>query len=117
MSAYTDHVLVQPGGALWRLAAPLAWDIGKKGSGLTFVVPAGFASDLASVPWYARWLFNPADPRFAKASILHDAMLADPNFSRLTAAAEFAQALAADEVRVWRCVVMGLAVLVHTLRR
>ena len=72
MSAYTDHVAIEPDGRLWRLFAPLRWEVGRKGSGLWYVVPAGAETDLASIPAAVRWWLNPADARFAKAAILRD---------------------------------------------
>lgn len=118
MSAFTDHLAISPApGGRWQLDAPLAWEIGRKGSGLVFTVPAGFVTDLASIPALVRWWLNPADARFAKASILHDAMLADPEFSRATASAEFHGALLANGVTRLKAVIMASVVLVWTVAR
>lgn len=111
MSFYTEYVTLSPVPSGWCLTSILKWEIGKLGSGLFFDVAPGFISDLATIPIWARPFFNPADPLFAKAAILHDAMLADPDFSRVTAAAEFFEALRADRVSEWRAMIMGLAVL------
>lgn len=116
MSFYTDRVFLEPTPTGWILATELRWDIGRKGSGNTFTIAAGFYSDLSSIPWWIRWLFNPADPKYAKAGILHDGMLALEDYSRVTAASEFAQALRAEGVAKWRCAVMGFAVLLYTTR-
>lgn len=35
-------------------------------------VEAYFETDLGSIPWWLRWLFNPADPRYARAFVTHD---------------------------------------------
>lgn len=35
-------------------------------------VPAGYVTDLAQIPWFARWLFQVEDPRYRRAAILHD---------------------------------------------
>ena len=112
MSGYTDHFAIIPDLTTdrWTLVNPLVWDIGKKASGLQVVVPSGFKSDLATIPWFVRWLFRTADPRYAKASVLHDWLLASGH-SPITAAAEFTVALKADGVSNWRAIIMGLAVL------
>lgn len=114
MSAYTDQVVISPLGTLWTLDAPLQWELLRKGSGIVISVPAGFQTDLASIPWWARWLFNPEAPAYAKAAILHDFLLADANNSRAEAAAVFHDALKADGVSSWRAVVMTLAVWAWT---
>lgn len=110
MSDYTNHLLITPDGAFWRLEQILVWEIGKKGSNLKVIIPVGFNSDLATIPWFARWLFKTSNAKYAKAAILHDYMLLN-EFSPITAAAEFAQALKADGVSNWRAIIMGLAVL------
>lgn len=117
MSDYTDKVVLTPSGKDWRLISEVRWEIGRKGSGYWFVVPAGRVSDLASIPWYLRWLFDRGDARLAKASIVHDEMLRNPTFSRITAAAEFAMMLLADKVDKWAVGAMGLGVLYHTTRK
>jgi hypothetical protein len=99
---------------LWALAAPLPFEAGKKGSGLLITVPAGFTSDLATIPRFARWWLNPADARFAKAAILHDYLLSQ-GYSPAFAAAVFYEALLADGVEPWRAKVMGLAVVCGTV--
>jgi len=38
------------------------------------VVPAGFVTDLISVPWYVRWLINPTGPG-KEAAVVHDFLL------------------------------------------
>lgn len=112
MSAFTSSTAIEPlPDGRWRLAAPLAWEIGREGSGLAFVAPAGFTTDLASIPAFARGLFDRGDARIAKAAILHDAMIADTGWSGATAAAEFHGALIACGVKAWKATVMALAVL------
>lgn len=114
MSAFTEQVVISPAGSLWTLDSPLQWELLRKGSGLVVTVPAGFQTDLASIPWWARGLFNPEDPAYAKAAILHDYLLSDPGNSRLDCAAVFHDALEACGVSTWRAVVMTLAVWVWT---
>lgn len=110
MSLYTDDFSIAPvRDGRWRLMQPLSWEIGFKGSGLVWTVPAQFETDLASIPMLARLVFDRGDARYAKASALHDHML-DGGVDRLTAGAEFHAALRADGVVRWRRLVMFLAV-------
>ena len=41
-------------------------------NGILVIVPRGFVTDLASVPWVFRLMFNPDDPRFTEAALVHD---------------------------------------------
>jgi hypothetical protein len=36
------------------------------------VVEAGYVTDLASIPWWARWWLNPDSPWISSPSIIHD---------------------------------------------
>ncbi|SDE89900.1 DUF1353 domain-containing protein [Limimaricola pyoseonensis] len=96
-------------GICYRVVAPVRWEVGRVGSGLWLEVPAGRVFDV-SVPRLARCLFSPHDPRFRKAAALHDEALHHLGWSRLTAGAEFAEALRADGVGGWRLLVMWAAV-------
>ena len=116
MSAYTKSLALAPTpSGKWRLRDSLQWEVGKKGSGLWVLVPPGFETDLASIPWWARGFLNPADARFAKAAILHDHLLA-AKWTKPSAAAVFVDALIADEVSKWTATLMGLAVWLWTTR-
>ena len=60
MSAYTQHPggsveVTSIGGIRYALDAPLTWEVGRKGSGLRYVSPAGTETDLASIPMAIRW--------------------------------------------------------------
>lgn len=110
MSAYTISLAASPrSNGEWTLIAPLTWELGFLGSGLRVEVPAGFRSDLASIPVWARSIFDRGDSRYAKAAILHDYML-KKGFDRLTAAAEFHSALRASRVKKWKRLTMFLVV-------
>lgn len=116
MSAYTDTLAVSPlPDGRWTLVGDLTWEIGYKGSGLLWIVPKGFSTDLASFPTVTRLIFDRGDSRYAKASILHDHML-EAGVDRLTAAAEFHSALRADGVTGWRRLAMFLAVALWRFR-
>ncbi len=106
MSSFTSDLLVKVladernGQGLFEVAQPFTFDLGFLGSGESITVPAGFQTDFASIPWFARWLF-PISGKVAKAALLHDYMLLlnDPRASDA-----FAQALEAagvGKVRRW----------------
>lgn len=110
MSAYTRHSgPVHVGGIVYRLTQPLVWRIGHE-NGPVYTVPAGFEFDM-SVPRFLRWLFDPHRSDFHKAAALHDHML-QAGWSRITAGAEFHNALKADGVTAWKRLVMLIAVLI-----
>lgn len=115
MSAYTRHDDVYHlCDARYVLARDLIWELGRKGSGFEYVVPAGFVFDV-SVPPVLRWLFSPHDMRFLKAAALHDHML-ENGWNRVEAAGPFERALAADGTPLWRRLLMFLAVALYQYR-
>lgn len=66
------RAITEDGRATWEvLEPPLVYEVGELGSGQLIVVPAGFATDLASIPWPARGLLPPDGP-WAKAAVVHD---------------------------------------------
>ncbi|SFQ14537.1 Protein of unknown function [Roseivivax halotolerans] len=110
MSVYTDigtwceHV----SGIEYRTTAPLTFEIGRKWSGLEIEVRRGTYFD-CSIPRGLRWAFDPHDPRFLKASAIHDHLLG-MRWDRVTAGAIFHDALKADGVGRARRLAMWLAV-------
>ena len=92
----------------FRSEASLPWEIGRKGSGALVVVPAGFIFDV-SIPSGARWIFDPCDPAYLKASCVHDWLLVD-GWDRVTAGAVFHEILRTEKVCLTRRLVMWLAV-------
>lgn len=88
----------------------LEWEMGRIGSGLWFRVGKGFQFDV-SVPWFLRWLFDPKDIRYRKASALHDAAL-NKGFDRVAAAALFSAGLKVrDDVGSFERLAMTLGVI------
>jgi uncharacterized protein DUF1353 len=100
----------------WRVAHMFVWHLGKVGSGLAVTVGDDFQTDLASVPGWLRWLINPADARYAKASVLHDYLLSR-GWSAGEAAGVFHAALRADGVGRLKAFLMTAAVLAVTGRQ
>jgi hypothetical protein len=53
---------------IWQMFTYL---IGMLGSGIAVHVPVGYRTDLASVPWWIRWLLPP-NGKYGKAAVIHD---------------------------------------------
>lgn len=80
-----------------------------------WTVPAGFQCDLASIPWWARWIANWEAWR---PGVLHDYLVREvPQVSRLEADALFAIALGSENLPFWRQVLMYGAVRTHAAWR
>ncbi len=132
MSAFTSHLAVEPvmlaDGKTWAycLTEPLTWELGYQGSTLYVTVPAGFVTDLASIPRIFWSLLNGYAPETAKAAALHDWLRPTPEdivaqvrpaWDVQSAAGEFYHALKAGSVPVWRRKVLYLAVVLFGTRR
>lgn len=103
---------------------PLAWEIGRKGSGLWLRVPSDFPFDV-SIPrpvalvarlltWASRgrvMFLNPRNPKYRKAAALHDYALHVLEWDRVSAAAAFASALKVSGVaRGTRLIMVGAVI-------
>jgi hypothetical protein len=53
---------------IWQL---FAYIIGALGTGISVDVPVGYRTDLASTPWWIRWLLPP-NGKYGKAAVIHD---------------------------------------------
>lgn len=97
----------------WVLAENLIWEVRGPEAMFTIVIPAGFLTDLGSIPWYGRWLINPADPQLAKAFILHDHILrAFGPEKQPFAASQLYEALRALDAPRWKRKLITVAVIV-----
>lgn len=80
MSSFTAPLILEAlplenrGRGVFSLYEPFSYEIGKLGSGEKVTVPAGFLTDLASIPALAR-PFIPLAGRLAKPAIIHDFLL------------------------------------------
>lgn len=99
-------VTVEPiSSVLWLLHSPLTY----RGERDTFVVPAGYVTDFATVPRIAAWLI----PRFGvytRAAILHDWLLTDSDVSSVDADNLFRRCLRELKVPPVRRTLMWVAV-------
>lgn len=80
MSSFTSplHVRIEQGErdgrGLATVLEPFEYHVGHVGSDDVIIVPAGYVTDFASVPWWAAWLI-PVIGEHAKAAVLHDYLL------------------------------------------
>lgn len=65
-----DHPSIRDGRSLWGLERELGYRTSIGGEG-TITVPAGFITDLASMP-RATWIALPPDGPWTKAAVIHD---------------------------------------------
>lgn len=77
----------------WKLLSDLRWD----GDDFAYVVPAGFETDLASVPRLLRCVLN-RNGASRRPAVLHDALYHAQTVSRARADEIFRQALKAEGV-------------------
>lgn len=59
------------GTPIWITSEEFSFQIGDA-AGTTFTVPRGFETDLGSIPALLRFIWNPSNPRCARAYVLHD---------------------------------------------
>lgn len=72
MGVFTDRLeLLQIDGDKWETGRELEYDVGEKGSDERIIVPKGYITDLASVPWPAT-LFIPKSGDFNPCAVIHD---------------------------------------------
>jgi hypothetical protein len=118
VSSFTDPLVITPDEkGRYRTERPFSFDLGVKGSGLRVTVPAGYVTDLASVPRWLWWLFAPFDPQCAAAAVLHDYLRSRAGFDPLTAHTTFLDALMILGVERWKAVAMFLAVVIFDSAR
>lgn len=104
----TDHAR-----AIWLVGKPInvtikaPGDLG--GASDLVVIPAGFPTDGASVPWWARWKLDPWG-RVGLAAVLHDYLLTVPGLPKWEADLLFLYALRSQGIPAFQATVMYLAV-------
>lgn len=80
MSSFTEPLILEAlsstrqGRGEFLVHKPFRYEVGHLGSGDVIEVPAGYTTDLCSVPWFAR-AFIPLSGRIAKPALLHDWLL------------------------------------------
>lgn len=89
-------------------------DTGLEG-GDKVLINEGFVFN-CSIPWFLRWLLNPHNPRYLRASAVHDKLLM-LGMNRRRAGAEFEAALREDGVHGFELFAMWLAVSAYKFPR
>ena len=79
-------------GNLFELMEPVSASVGP----IKIEVPAGFVTDLASIPSVLHWWIRPTDSRAATAAIVHDWLYLTHSVPRAVADALFLSLLRAD---------------------
>lgn len=96
-----------------RLLTPLEYRVGSEDSEDVIIVPVGFETDFASIPWGARNTFPPLGP-WARPAIIHDYLYDTAGeggrFTRLQADKVFKEAMEVVGVPAWRREIMYRAV-------
>lgn len=114
MSAFTTPAIVEiVGENRWRLTEAFEYHVGQYPSEDVIRVPAGFVTDLASIPRLL-WPLLPPQGRYAKAAILHDWLYtqgrAGDEAARARADAIFLEAMRVLECPRWQRGVIYAAV-------
>lgn len=100
-------------GKNWELRGPLTYESGIYS--VPIVVPEGFLTDLASIPFFARWVL-PVNDSHRLAAVVHDYLCRHDGFDRPLADRIFLEAMAVLGVPRWKRWPMFLAVRANTAR-
>ena len=78
MGAFTSELTITQlsgndthGWRLWRLAEPLIYEVGGRGSGRVILVSKGFITDGPSIPQFL-WSILPVWASWSRAGVIHD---------------------------------------------
>jgi hypothetical protein len=96
-------------GYRWELLSDFSYHVGAYPSVVVIMVPAGFITDLASIP-RALWSLLPPHGRYAKAAIIHDWLYFTGIGGRKYADDVFLEAMEVLEVPFWKRKLMYWAV-------
>jgi hypothetical protein len=96
-------------GKRWELLTAFVYHVGQYPSAHVITVPAGFVTDLASVPRFL-WVVFPPHGRYAKAAIVHDWLYSHGNVSRKQADLIFLEGMLVLGVPHWKARVLYFAV-------
>ncbi|EBC2121920.1 DUF1353 domain-containing protein [Salmonella enterica] len=111
MSKFTTPAILEMLGHYnWRVHEPFAFYLSDDESDV-IEVPAGFVTDLATVPRIF-WMLLPPDGKYAKAAIIHDYLYGNALRSKKEADLIFLDGMTVLGVPKWKSMVMYLAVRV-----
>lgn len=109
MSRFTTPAILEMLGHYnWRVYEPFEFYLSEDNSDV-ISVPAGFVTDLATVP-RVFWSVMPPDGKYAKAAIIHDYLYDNALRTKKEADLIFLDGMAVLGVPKWKQIVMYLAV-------
>ncbi|EAB5049303.1 DUF1353 domain-containing protein [Salmonella enterica] len=109
MSRFTTPAILEMLGHYnWRVYEPFAFYLSDDNSDV-ISVPAGFVTDLATIPRIF-WSVMPPDGKYAKAAIIHDYLYDNALRTKKEADLIFLDGMAVLGVPKWKRIVMYLAV-------
>ncbi|ECO0849866.1 DUF1353 domain-containing protein [Salmonella enterica subsp. enterica serovar Newport] len=109
MSQFTTPAILEMLGHYnWRVYEPFAFYLSEDNCDV-IEVPAGFITDLATIPRIF-WSLMPPDGRYAKAAIIHDYLYDNALRTKKEADLIFLDGMAVLGVPKWKRIVMYLAV-------
>ncbi len=111
MSRFTNILTVSPfaDGKTWYLCDDFGYEIGAEGSGKVIDVPAGFATDFASIPVLFCALL-PKWQKYGNAAVIHDFLYYEQTTARKYADDILWEAMGVLNVPRWKKVVIYLGV-------
>lgn len=93
-------------GNRWIVTRPATYVLSSS-LGHEIEIPAGFVTDLATIPGAVRWVFGKDLGRINRAGVLHDWLYSTHHYSRAVCDAAMYQALRQSGVARWRCKVIA----------
>ncbi len=111
MSSFTNALIIVKLNKkdLFEVYEPFDYHVGTEDSDIIIKVPKGFVTDLASIPWFARWLISKVG-RSAQAGVLHDWCYFKQLFPRKQCDDIFIEAMEVLGVPKWKRVAMHRSV-------
>ena len=117
MSSFTDklHLVYYPKKNIWKTGRDFLYFVGEEYGKEKILVPKGFETDLASVPWPAS-MFIPKAGQYNQAAVLHDylysrlGVLEEKTYSRAECDMIFLEAMEVIGVPKWKRLIMYRAV-------
>ncbi len=100
---------------LWMTTAPLLYRLNPPNQTVVVSTPAGYITDLATIPRWLWSIFPPQDTRYAAASVIHDYLCKSKILPRAKADAVFKEAMLSTGTPAWKAWIMYLAVRVGSL--
>lgn len=111
MSSFTKPLIIQklPKTKLFKVYVAFEYHVGSEDSEEIISVPEGFITDLASIPWFVRWLISVVG-KHAQAGTLHDFMYQKKLYLRVRCDEIFLESMCVLGVPKWKRLMMHRAV-------